>query len=341
MILFRADGNKILGTGHIMRCLSIAEAIKKRGEECIFVCADSNMKEVITSRGFGCKVLETDFTKLDEEINLFTQADFFKKAKGIVFDSYYVTEKYLKTITALKKTVYIDDYFTKMPLTAVVNYSIYADVQAYRNVYGEIMPRLFLGTSYAPLRSEFSTPDCIKIRDKISDVLILTGGADPFHIAKSFAEKLIEKKESGLKYHFVVGAMSMDYEAMKSYEKECDYIIIHYNQKDMKTLMMSCDMAVSAAGSTQYELCSCGIPTINYTFADNQKAGATAFFEKGIMETLGDVSECKDFSEKIYSAIKKLADNPEKRRQMASEAKKVVDGRGADRLAEELEKLFL
>ena len=90
---------------------------------------------------------------------------------------------------------------------------------------------------------------------------------------------------------------------------------------------------VSAAGSTLYELCACGVPTITYVLADNQIPAAVVFGDKGIMIDAGDVRKNPDFIRDLFDRIMDLAENKEKRIAMSQAMRTIVDGRGANRLA--------
>ena len=339
MIIFRADGNKTIGVGHVMRCLSIADALKGIGVGSAFICADDNVEKLIKGRGFPVEILGTDYTKPDEETDVLLSCDSLKKAEGIVVDSYFVTESYFDILSEYVRSVYIDDYESNFKVDGLINYNVYADREAYERLYDPEKVRLFLGPQYAPLRKEFYDISPIQISEEVKNILILTGGADPFHIALRLAKEIAGREDCKAVYHFVVGAFSSDLSELKKLA-DGNRIIIHQDVKDMKALMLKCDLAVSAAGSTLYELCACGIPTVNYTFADNQIAGAKAFSDSGIMMTAGDVRTNEDFACEIMRSVDRLSNDMVERKRMSGSAHRLVDGCGAGRLAEGLEDLF-
>ncbi|MCR5796548.1 MAG: UDP-2,4-diacetamido-2,4,6-trideoxy-beta-L-altropyranose hydrolase [Eubacterium sp.] len=347
MIIFRADGNRILGTGHVMRCLSIADAIRKEGGEACFVTADNNMKELIQNRGFNCIVLGTDYKNMMDEIPLLKKENDYKKSDTIVVDSYYATSEYFRAISTEKKVAYIDDMAEEVyPVDILINYNIFANEEEYREKYKDSEykdPKYLMGVSYAPLRQEFLDASKRKVNPTAKDVLILTGGSDSYHIALNLAryivskESNINKDSNKLKYHLVIGAMSDDYQDLKKIEDDySDLIEIHRNVTNMKELMAGCDLAMSAAGSTMYELCACGVPTITYVLADNQKKIEKGFFEAGIAYTLGDYRYEGDFFKIAIEKIHELAENYELRSNLSQKSKRAVDGRGAERLTREI-----
>ena len=341
MIIFRADGNKTIGWGHVMRCLSVADAFKSSGKEVAFICGGDEMYDLISSRGYRCEVLGTAYRDMDSETDALLKNDLFKKAEVIIVDSYFVTEEYIRFLNEYVKTVYIDDYVSKLPVNVLVNYNIYADREEYEKVYGHSDTTFLLGTDYVPLRKEYTDGHHISVKDKAENVLILSGGSDPLHVAYKIAKEISILEDLDLKYHFVMGSMSGDREKMEELGAKRDFINVYFDLREMKSLMLKCDMALSASGTTLYELCSCGIPTINFITADNQKKGACAFCDKGIMLSLGDVCESDDFAKKAVAAIKDLSGNKEKRKALSLAGCNLIKGNGAENLARKIEELIL
>ena len=337
MILFRADGNKKIGSGHLMRCLSIADAMQEIGIKSIFVTADDSMSELLKNRGYENIILHTDYYDMDGELSLFMALKEFGESDGIVVDSYYVTDQYLKTLTDKKKTVYIDDLQIFRPVGAIVNYNIYAEAKEYRGGSKPNDIRLVLGPSFAPLRQMFQNVTPIEIEESVKNILFLAGGSDPEHTALKFVKEL-QKRPDSFCYTIVIGALCEDYDAIKEIaDKSNNRIAVLKNVQNMNEIMMSSDIAISAAGSTLYELCACGIPTINYIIADNQILAAKSFEKSGAMIYGGDLREDFDAYCRLISLLVSLAEDTSLRRSLSETARSFVDGKGAIRLAKELE----
>ena len=338
MVCIRTDGNSEIGIGHVMRCLSIADALRKRGTEVSFILSDSNMEALITERGYNCLVLNTDYRKRSGETEVLFAQGLLKSAKVIIVDSYYADAEYIKAIKEKKPTAYIDDLFNAYPADVIINYNIYADKERYIKKFDGFEPRFLLGPQYAPLREQYVNCRAADIKEKVGDILLMTGGSDSLHVALRCAKEILADSTNNLKYHIVVGAMSGDYEEMKRLAELSDNrITVYRNVKDMKSLMEKCDIAVSAAGSTLYELCACGVPTIDYVLADNQKEAADFFSEEGIMEFAGDVREGEAFFDRLFCKVNDLAADYNRRKKISEKAQKTVDGLGAERIAECLE----
>ncbi len=328
LVIFRADGNRILGAGHIMRCMSIADACKSLGMEVLFVSADDECREMITGRNFVFISLESDYKNMESELpELLKVIDKYEPACVFV-DSYFVTPEYLSFLKQRVRLLYLDDLnMFPYDVDVCINYNIYGTAMD----YSKHKSSLYLGPKYAPLRNAFSEAVPIAIKEKISRVLVLTGGADSLHVALNFAQTVNAKE--GLEFVIVSGSFSDDLGKLREIERTCNNIKILHSVKDMKSLMESCDMAVSAAGSTQYELCALGVPTINYVLADNQIPGALGFEREKVMIYAGDVRSNNDFYGNLITLIDNLSLDFNKRKKMSEAANSVLDGKGAVRIA--------
>ena len=368
MILFRADANSNIGLGHIMRCLSIADALSSitteptivRGKDSIkFVLADETVSELIKSRGYEPIVLHTDYNAMDGEIDAWEELSSSIDADLIIVDSYFVTSSYLSWLKDnFGRVAYIDDVLSfAYPADIVVNYNAYASEADYQRLYcGSSEPEFLLGVEYAPLRSMFQNIPAREQKKNVWDILLSTGGSDELHIAINFLRYLQqhdaggkdEDGERGLTYHLLIGAMNTDKDEIRSLANTMPNVVIHENVADMKRLICSMDVIISAAGSTLYEVCACGVPLIAFISADNQIPGAKAFEQLGLAVNVGDLRESSsidpkavisgtlssDAVERIMEAVEDLDEDT--RISMVRHQRETIDGMGAKRLSERL-----
>lgn len=341
MIVFRADGNPVIGLGHIMRCLSIAEAIKKRGGECAFITADSACKDIIIAAGFQLGSLDTDYRKMDGEIQILRKWLRSYHAKRLIVDSYYVTREYFEEISNDIPVVYLDDLMrAAYPVSALINYNLFADNDKYFKLYQAskvTCPLLYTGTKYVPLRSEFQGHPQREPHKNVDNVLVLTGGADSEHVALTYLNYLA-RHPSSFHYHFVIGSMNNDYEELNILAAGMENVILHRNVKRVYKLMSSCDVAITASGSTLYELSASCVPMISYVVADNQIDNAEAVEGAGASLYVGDVRGNDCFPDKLERSLRQLALDGQMRSRLTRNAYAMVDGNGADRLADILMK---
>lgn len=345
MILFRADGNKYIGSGHVMRCLSIADYAKSNGERCIFLMASGDLKEAVDNHGHQAVVYDTDYKDMTADIALTGKWIKDYRPEILFVDSYFVSEEYLRALKQIcagegTKLVYIDDLLKfPYPCDVLLNYNIYAldRKSAYCGMYQESdVPNMLLGPSYAPLRNEFRDTGDRKVKINAENILVSTGGADSEHIALELAKRIVCCRDDlkGLQFHFVLGPMNRDADMIHALGESSPLLVVHSNVRMMSKLMQMCDLAVSAAGSTLYELCATQTPTITYILADNQIPGAEGFERHGIMRCIGDLrrlgADC--LADLLIKESVALANNYEERRRIAARQRDVVDGRGAERI---------
>lgn len=339
MYIFRADGNSKIGAGHIMRCLSIASSATDMGETCKFILASEDFKDVVISNGHQVEILHSDYSVLNpEEI---TDRLNFDTPSVVIVDSYFVTEEYMEALhisckKANCKLVYIDDRCSSAySCDILVNYNISADVDDYKKLYdGKNEPMFLVGTIYAPLRKEFQNQEERTILSDARNILVSTGGADPEHLTCDLVDEA--KNYRDYCFHFILGMMNPDKERIRESAFGYSNIIFHENVTEMCRLMRVCDVAISASGSTLYELCATQTPTISYVIADNQIPIANSFNELGIIRNVGDIRILGNgnLSEELIRTVVDLIGNYDLRVKLSNKMIKIVDGNGARRLAE-------
>ncbi len=330
MIIVRADSNEYIGTGHIMRCLSIAQCFKERGQEVLFVTADHKGDKLLRSIQTIC--LDSIWNDLEKEIQQFSTLITDLNPDLLLIDSYYVTDKYIDALSQIVTVAYIDDFnATHLNLDFIINYNIYADTLNY-SACSERKTVFLLGPQYAPLREEFANLPGHSIKS-VTDVMVSAGGSDPERITERIME-MICPRFPNIRFHFIVGALNPRLEAINKIAKE--NAIIHVNEQKMSALMQYCDIAISAAGTTLYELCAAGIPTVTYILADNQFKAAEAFDRKSMMINAGDCRGNIHFIDCLLKHLNELISDEQRRKGLSLEMKKIVDGNGAKRIANEL-----
>lgn len=330
MILIRADANEKIGTGHVMRCLSIAREFVVSGHKVLFVTADHKGDRLISTAGFNSICMDSTWSEMEQEPIL--DILFTYHPNLLIVDSYFVTEKYFEALSRITRVAYIDDLnTTTWDVDYLINYNIYGDVLDYSS-YLSTRTILLLGPAYVPLRPEFQSISKHIIKP-VSDVMISAGGSDPEGITERLMITLCPQW-TDIRFHFIVGTLNPRIGNIKALVT--NNIILHIDEKDMAGLMQICDIAISAAGTTLYELCAMGIPTIMYTLADNQIFAAKEFEGQGIMCNAGDCRNDEEFAERMGNIFGKLICDKSLRMDLSMKMQKLVDGRGAERIVKEL-----
>lgn len=379
LVYFRTDGNSRIATGHLVRCLSIADACFSLGMKVCFLVSDSESKTLLQdfdpARRFPIRILKTAVyddpeKELPELLAVLSgsaslpgfpadlsDTNVISNDVILFLDSYYVTERYLSFARAAAKTAYLDDLrLFDYPADLVINYDVIPEsgMPSYRAAY-QNAARTLLGASYAPLRRQFSDlhPGC---RGSVSNILVTTGGSDPYHFCLKLIEAFRQKQTSDLndsgilpsgeasvnlcQLHVVAGRLNGDKDELYQLAAELSFLRLHENVSDMASLMADCDLAVSAAGTTLYELCAAGVPSVSFCLADNQLTAARAFDEEGVIPCAGDIRFCCDDAlVRIMGFLTDMSKNFQKRKAVHEAMRRLVDGKGAVRIAEALDEL--
>ena len=357
MYYFRADGNAVTGAGHLMRCLTIAEGLKKLPEAestlvktggVCFLCADEASAELVTQRGFEVRILHTDYRNMEEELPVLKEV-FGSEEPVFLVDSYYVTDAYLEALRSYGKVYLMDDMGKKpYPVDGVINYNAFADKTYYENLYGAKKVLLAIGSEYVPVRPQFMNVP-YEVREQVKEVLITTGGGDHDNIAAAVFEAI---RRPDCHYHVIVGQFNPYFFWWKQLEQENDKIEVHHNVTDMASLMRQCDLAVTAGGTTIYELAAIGVPFLCFSYAENQEAltayigreniaGYCGAYHLKPQETLNCMSTLVELmcegvkSGEHVSGANRAAElaGVALRRKMYQREKEMIDGLGAGRIA--------
>lgn len=338
MIYIRADGNQNIGMGHIMRCLSVAEALAEKGAEHapIFILAGEECREMIESRGFQTIVLNTDYQDMCSELSAL-KLIFESKKDLVLVDSYQVSDEYFEGLKSFAKVACLEDVGISYPVDLLINYNIYGPKLAEKYINNK---RTLLGAFYVPLRKLYQKPSDYKVKEQVSDVVITTGGGDPHFAVDAFLHAFLSNEEfqkNDIKWHVLSGPFNIFAKELIEKYGKCENVKIYENIKDMRDLLLKSDVVISATGSTIYEVSSLGVPMIVFYYADNQKQGAQALEKMTEIVNGGCFTEDKDkVVEKITAALVRCINDKNYRQNLFWQEKKLVDGQGAHRLAEEL-----
>lgn len=346
MYIVRADGNASIGAGHLMRCLTIVDALVSEAksmavvgemaeavsvQEVLFVCADEASAALVRERGYQCFVTNTDYCKMEDELSVLTKLMEELEGKHVfLVDSYYVSDVYLDRLRQWGKVMLLDDMQQHaFPVDVVVNYNAFADTKVYENLYKNKATKCYAGAEFVPTRPQFVNVE-YEVRDAVGEILITTGGGDLDNIAGQMLEKIYNNK---LNYHLITGRFNPHLEELKELEKRGN-VRISYDVKDMASCMKASDIAITAGGTTIYELAAIGVPFICFSYAENQEALTEYVGRQGIAGYAGAYH--KDAQEALGMMANQFAEmcqDKTKRNACYEKEKVMVDGQGASRLA--------
>lgn len=331
-IFFRTDMNTKIATGHVMRCLAIADAGREIGLNSIFITSDEEGKQLIESRGYKNIVLKTPWNRLEEETEKLEEVIFRQGIKKLLIDSYQVTEKYLEQIKKVTEIFYLDDLDRfPYPVQNLICYAPYFTNFSYGSKSKN--EGFYLGLSYLPLKKEYSVKQRKEIKECAKDILLLSGGSDPCHMIDRILTVLQQEE---ITITVICGSLFTDFYGLcEKYKEKKTKAVLHFyqNVNNLKDYMEKADLAISAGGITLYELAAMGVPTITYSFADNQLYNVKQFQKDGLMEYAGDGRKDK-IEEEIGKLVQYYRYHRKEREERSLKMQKLVDGKGAGKIAE-------
>ncbi len=349
-IWIKADANETIATGHIRRCMTIAKELTSQGASVEFILSDEESADILKSLCnddgvcYEARILHTLFSSPMEDIPVLKEIFAEEKPDFFLMDSYHLDIKYFEAVNDIikkyslpTKTGYIDDlYKFDYPVDMVINY----DLEIPENFY--TAPTQLLGPEYAPLREQFVGSD-YEISEKAHVAFLATGGTDPYHVIgrilkESYAATSPCRKtlyNADFRFEIVLGALfEEDYKKeLREMASHNSAISIHESVSDMASIMKRADLALSAGGTTIYELCAVGVPTVVFSMADNQMEFVKAFDKAGAVKYAGDIRTDRRLVEKIVTWGTAAVENRGFRKRMSEKAKSIIDGKGAVRIA--------
>lgn len=342
MIGIRADANEIVATGHIMRCITIAKELQKKGEEVVFLLADEYGVSMLKEQDMLYFVMHTNWENPKEEKEILCREIEGRSITAMLFDSYRFDREYFELLQSRLgqkiRMAYIDDLFEDVyPVDVIINYNAYHTQFPYKETYEKThSAKLCLGPSFVPLREEFGRSNLSEGMDK--SVLLSCGGGDVLQSLHGILKKAVDDKRfSDVTFHVVVGRYHQKKELLEELAKANRNIKLHYNVSNMADLMEESRIAVSAAGTMLYELCAMERPTVFFVTADNQRYDSDFFADNNRMLFAGDFrAEQEACIGRILDGMDMLLTDADLRNIMKEKLRKVTDGRGAGRIAEVL-----
>jgi len=335
LLIIRADATPEIGTGHLMRSLALAAAWRNRAAgDVIFVscCQSQDLRRRMAKVARQVVAIDRahpdpwDWEKTAHILGAHQDA-------WVVLDGYHFDAEYHKKIRAPgKRLLVVDD------MAHLDHYE--ADIVLNQNINAENLPystaaftRLFLGPRYILLRPEFI--DRIHRERNIAGparrLLVTLGGADPDNMTLKVMQALEKINSDGFEALIVVGSANPHLQQIRAAGGRSSVSMrVVDNAPNMAELMAWTDLAVSAGGSTCWELAFMGVPTLTITMADNQLAVVKGLAKAGAAVNLGwhhDLS-----SAKIARAVQNLATDVDKRARMQRSGCDLVDGKGSQRV---------
>ncbi len=338
-LLIRADASTRIGIGHMMRCLALAQAWQAEGGCAVFLshCESDAMIQRIKATGIGYIPLDEPHnatTDLRQTLDCLKEQD----VDWLVLDGYHFDPGYQQTVrVAGYRLLVIDDtaHLPEYHADILLNQNLNAERLRYKY---DVDTTLLLGTRYVLLRQEFLAWRGWQreIPNVAHKVLVTMGGGDPDNVTLKVIHALEQVQVDGLETVVVVGSSNPHYEILQSAIRNLQpKIRLERNAPNMPELMTWADMAVSAGGSTCWELAFIGVPNVILVLADNQQGIAEGLEQAGAVTNVGWYSKVSENS--ITNAVEGVINAREKRYQMSEVGRRLVDGHGVGRVVKAID----
>jgi UDP-2,4-diacetamido-2,4,6-trideoxy-beta-L-altropyranose hydrolase len=359
-VVFRTDASLDIGTGHVMRCLTLAEALRERGAMCSFICREhpGNLLDLIRHRGFIAHALpfgrvhKMPQTTAQNQIQLPHAAwlgeDWEVDARQslsilmdstvdwLIVDHYSLDDRWERTVRTQRRMMVIDDLADRRH-----SCDLLLDQNLGRNNadYEKLVPptcKVLVGPQYALLRPEFSAlrPYSLARRaasKKLKQLLITMGGVDKGNASCMVLDALSACNVPADWLIIVVMGLHAPWLAKvraKAVQMQWPTEVL-VNVQNMAKLVADSDLAIGAAGTSAWERCCLGLPTLTMVLADNQREGAVALSKLGAALVLrGGLELTKELIQQIT-----LLSYAENLHAMQLACSSVTNGGGATSLA--------
>jgi len=328
-VVFRVDGDEKVGMGHIVRCLALATELQERyfcGVSFI-IKGEGGIAEMIREKGFKVEVLPSRMSGEDEAKRI---VDFSRDygANRIILDlKDEVSPEY---IFKLRKT--------NIPVISMDNNgegAFFADVNIFPvahfipdNRWKKYRGKLYYGPEYVILRREFRK-DYPPLDNKTPNILITMGGSDRENLTRKILQATLSIPD--VRITVILGRFFTYYSEIRQMAARKGNIDVYRDVQNIAEFMLRADLAITYFGVTAYELAKMGVPAIVIAHSERDKINAERFSKYGTCISLGYFKEVNE--KKIYSATRRLLGDKKLREKMSENGKKLLDGKGGERVA--------
>ena len=351
-VAIRTDASLLIGSGHAMRCKTLADELRFRGAEVVFVCRDhpGNMVPLLRDDGYfvttlpspnSLNVVQADksdeystWLGVDKSVDALQTIEALRdfNPDWLVVDHYGLDENWEKKLRKHVGKIFVIADLTDRPheCDVLLNQNLLDNLD---NAYQGLVPhhcRKLLGPRFALLRPEFrKARETLRERDGIiRRILVFFGGVDPTGETEKALEALRMLGRPDVAVDVVVGSNNPKGEKIEAICRGMDNVAFHQQISNMAELMAAADLAIGAGGTASWERCCLGLPALVTIIADNQAKPTSSLAGRGAVANLGTSANLR--VQDYLSAIVDLT--PEKMCQMQTKCLDLTDGRGLERV---------
>jgi len=331
--VFRFDASPTMGGGHAFRCLTLADALRKENWACQFVVGDETIAAVprLQQGQFDCLELNQQADDGSETVCRWLAN---KPCHLLIVDHYGLDNTFETACRGFSEQILvIDDLADRRHDCDFILDQTYGRSQ---EAYAGLVPlgcRFFLGADYALLKPEYAAQREVSLNRRartptLKKILISVGLTDPLGLSAQILDQLgpIE----GLEIDIVLGGGVSDLDSVRTMVAAMgERVQLHVDIENMSELMMAADLSVGGCGTTSWERCCVGVPTLGMIVADNQRLIADNLSRIGAIDIISDVDS-------VRQHVEALMNDPDRLNRMSAAAASVCDGLGSSRIVNEL-----
>lgn len=335
-LILRADASSAIGNGHVMRCLTLATALRERGAHVTFVCRllPGHLCDLLEQRGFAVRRLPAAPFDWRADAAQTLAAIGAEPADWLVADHYGIERRWEGALrAAARRIMVIDDLADRdHDCDLLLDQNLVADGE--RRYAGRVdarCPRL-LGPRYALLQPAYAALHA-RLPPRAGPVrrlLAFFGGADQTDLSGKTLAAFIALQRADVELDLVAAGDAAQLERLRGQAAPHPNIHVHAGLPTLAGLMAKADLAVGAGGATTWERLCLGLPALVVTLADNQRAPTEELHRQGLVRWLGDAAALapRDIEQALRESLARDLDPDWSRR-----CQRVVDGHGARRVA--------
>jgi UDP-2,4-diacetamido-2,4,6-trideoxy-beta-L-altropyranose hydrolase len=329
-VAIRTDASLKIGSGHVIRCLALAERLRVQGADVLFICRElvGNLNDIITDRGFGlCCLpapLDENFALIWNQHAAWLQVHWqndadetsvclkkWEKIDWLIIDHYALERNWeYQQRSLVSKIMVIDDLADRShDCDVLLDQNLHDNLE---NRYKILIPANcveLLGPKYALLRSEFieARNHLHKRNGIIQRILIFFGGVDVHDLTSKVIKIIQQMNIQQITIDVVVGGQNQHRKRIVALCEEMTNAQCYFQISNMSELMSAADLAVGGAGSMVWERCFLGLPAIIFSMAENQIENAEKISERGAAYYMGPAIcfDCKKFTDILFSFLDK------------------------------------
>lgn len=325
LVIFFCDAKLESGLGHLSRCITLANALKKRGALCKFVInAPTSILKWVKASGYSF-ILTNSETVSQDSINYLKIG-----VSLLIIDSKKITNAYIQKCRRYCPVVIFDDEMNReLNCDILINNNIWANYEDYQNIPNRL---LLIGTKFNTVN-----PVYFELREQSKNGLLITfGGEDPYNHTALFI-KTLGSKIGCLPTHVCIGPSHPNSKSViKACQNYLQNFIIYQSPVSLVKIAARCHIALSAAGTTCYELVASGLAVAALAVERHQEKLLGAMESAGILLSIGVFDNIN--SNDILSAYVKL-NNVKTRKFMIDEGSRLFSSPGDEKIMQALIKL--